>query len=257
MNPLEGKRIAVTRSAEDFEACAESIRRLGGIPLACPMITFAPPDDTTPLDECLRRLREFNWILFTSAHSVQFFWMRLEALGLGAADLSGVPCAAIGPATTEVLRERGIAPAFEAERSTGETFFEEFRQQVSLAGQRFLIPGSQIAHKTLPNLLRRAGGEVWDVVAYTNQPTGEIPGEILSLLHDGRLDYILFTSSSTVEHFMQCLPPEPGLKQNLHAASIGPSTSATLRAHGVVPILEAQTHSLDGLLETIIALSQA
>ena len=59
---------------------------------------------------------------------------------------------------------------------------------------------------------------------------------------------ITFTSSSTVEHFLELGLPLP--KQTL-VASIGPITSDTLKAHGMKVDIKAKTHDIPGLVEAI------
>ncbi len=39
--------------------------------------------------------------------------------------------------------------------------------------------------------------------------------------------------------------------QDIRIASIGPITSATLREHGIEPTVEAQPHTIGGLVEAI------
>ena len=65
-------------------------------------------------------------------------------------------------------------------------------------------------------------------------------------------DVITFTSSSTVEHFLDLkLPMAEGMK----IASIGPITSRTLRERGLKVDIEAKDHSIPGLVDAIVRLS--
>ena len=58
-----------------------------------------------------------------------------------------------------------------------------------------------------------------------------------------------FTSASTVRHLLAAAGALPDTK----LASIGPATSAELRAHGREPDLEADPHTPDGLVDALLA----
>ena len=61
-------------------------------------------------------------------------------------------------------------------------------------------------------------------------------------------DVITFTSSSTVECFLDLKLPLP---ENLKIASIGPITSATLRERGLYVDIEAEQHDIPGLVKAV------
>ena len=61
-------------------------------------------------------------------------------------------------------------------------------------------------------------------------------------------DYLLFTSASSVRFYVQA----GGALDGPRLASIGPATSAELRAHGAEPALEADPHTPDGLVDSLV-----
>ncbi|MEW6235748.1 MAG: uroporphyrinogen-III synthase [Candidatus Omnitrophota bacterium] len=244
-------RILILRGGEDVDETAEKIRRAGWTPIACPMIEFLPPEDYEPLDEAIRSLERYDWIFFTSAHSIRFFARRVEVLNRNEA-VGAAKLAAIGPATQRAALALGWRLDFIAERSSAEGFFEEFRQKYAIRSQRFLLPLSNIAHRTMPDLLQEYEGDVNAVVAYRNEPVKEIPQDVIGLLSEGAMDWTLFTSPSTARNFFAVLRDHPNAQNGVRAASIGPTTSQALRELGFPPIVEAQTHTLDGLLAAIL-----
>ena len=250
---LEGQSIVITRDSSAIESTAETIRRRGGIPIACPMILIHPPKDTQALDEAIRRLSQFDWIFFTSANSVRYFWKRLIELDYAPIIPEPVQCAVIGPATRCELEAHGVQPAFAAERFTGASFFEEFTRRFSINDRKIFLPLSNIAHRTLPGLLNKHGANVTEAVTYCNDPARQIPDDVLRQIKEKEIDWVLFTSSSTACNFCNLFAKTPQLKTHFRAASIGPSTSATLREHGIEPAVEAETHTIDGLLDAIAA----
>jgi uroporphyrinogen III methyltransferase/synthase len=74
---------------------------------------------------------------------------------------------------------------------------------------------------------------------------------LLDWLQKRKIDYITFTSSSTVRNFFEPLPRP--LRKSLRARliSIGPVTSKTLREYGLKPTREARVHTTEGLVEIL------
>jgi uroporphyrinogen-III synthase len=63
-------------------------------------------------------------------------------------------------------------------------------------------------------------------------------------------DLVTFTSSSTVENVLGTLAEAD--VAGIRAVSIGPVTSASLRARGVEPLVEADPHDVDGLVAAVL-----
>jgi uroporphyrinogen III methyltransferase/synthase len=64
-------------------------------------------------------------------------------------------------------------------------------------------------------------------------------------------DVITFTSSSTVEHFLDLRLPLP---DGIKIASIGPITSQTLEDHGLPVDIEAKEYDIPGLVKAVVEL---
>ena len=79
--PLAGRSVWLTRPAERVRALAASLERLGASVTARPTIAFEPPEDPAPARRAVERLREFAWIVFTSANGVRFFRQQLREAG--------------------------------------------------------------------------------------------------------------------------------------------------------------------------------
>ena len=76
--PLFGKRILVTRAREQASALARRLEAAGAEVVEFPAIRIVPPESWAPLDAAIARLREYRWVIFTSANGVRFFWERLR-----------------------------------------------------------------------------------------------------------------------------------------------------------------------------------
>ena len=102
----------------------------------------------------------------------------------------------------------------------------------------------------LPDALRERGVEVdvLDVYETVAEPLAE---EVLTRARSA--DYITFTSASTVRFFLEAADHEARLSPHTRIVSIGPVTSAALRAHGLEPHVEAARHDLEGIVDALVA----
>src|SRR3990172_701609 len=95
--PLAGKRILITRAREQASTFAAVLEAAGAEVVEFPTITIVPPDTFDPLDAAIGRLREYQWVIFTSRNGVRFFWERLQQAGRDVRDLHGIMIWGIGP----------------------------------------------------------------------------------------------------------------------------------------------------------------
>ena len=106
--PLSGRRVLVTRPRPQAARLTALLEAYGAEAVALPTIRIGPPEDWAPLDEAIRSLAAFRWVVFTSVNGVAAFRERLGHAGLDARSLAGRRVAAIGPETAEALRRAGI-----------------------------------------------------------------------------------------------------------------------------------------------------
>jgi len=100
----------------------------------------------------------------------------------------------------------------------------------------------------LPRKLSGMGAIVDEAFAYQTVPeTRDVTGARRRFSTEGA-DLITFTSSSTVENFLDLKLPWPA---GMKVASIGPITSATLRKRGLSVDVEAKRHDVAGLIAAI------
>jgi uroporphyrinogen-III synthase len=259
-DPLTGLRVLVTRPAHQSADFMVALRNLGTEPIAFPTIEIVPLEDSRPLDEAIQRINtspkgedkgEYDWLVLTSANGVTALWDRLEAASLDARCLAGIKIAAIGPATAAALRQRSIIPDLVPEVYTAEGILEAFDIWGSVAGQRFLLARADIARRALAKGLAARGAQVDEIAAYRTVPvsSGPLPPAA---------DIVTFTSSSTVQGFVNCLagrsPAE--VLQHSQVVCIGPITAATAQDLGVPVAAVAEEYTIEGLLTALKSLVQ-
>jgi uroporphyrinogen III methyltransferase/synthase len=257
--PLFGRRVVVTRARAQAGELSVELEGLGAEVLEFPAIEVRPPEDFGPLDEAIRDLDSFSWLIFTSVNGVDAFVERLAHHGL---DLRAVPrdarVAAIGPATAQRIREIGLRVDVVPKEFRAEALIERVTGD-PLAGKRVLIPRARVAREILPEKLREAGAEVIVPPAYESIPSSEGKDELAMKLEAGRIDCVTFTASSTVENFVGSFGAEEAarLLADARVACIGPITADTARGHGIRVDAEAREYTIPGLIEAVVDLFAA
>lgn len=245
--PLLGRRIVVTRPREQAASLEARLAELGAVPVRAPMIRIAPPPEPGPLRAAAEDVERFDWIVFTSVNGVSRFWQALRGAGKDARALGGARLACIGPATAKALATQGVRADVVPAAYVAESLLEAMVAQ-GVAGARVLLPRAAGARSVLPAGLSSAGASVVEVEAYRAIPDEAGAAELRGLLEGGRLDAVTFTSSSTVERFVDAVGPGTG---RAIVACIGPVTAATARALGLDPEIVAEEHTVEGLLEAL------
>jgi uroporphyrinogen III methyltransferase / synthase len=250
--PLFGKQILVTRAREQASELSWQLAELGAEPIEFPVIQIEPLKDYLQLDAALAQ--KHNWVIFTSVNGVKSVWKRLTAHGRDARAFAGARLAAIGPATAEELARHGLRAEFVPREYLAEAILEQIGD---IAGQRILLPRTDIAPETLARGLRERGAIVDEVMAYRTVMTDSshpLAQHIRALLeHDG-IDIITFTSSSTVRGLVAALNHKSeiiNLKSKI--ACIGPITAKTAQELGLRVDVIAEEYTIQGLVNALAA----
>ena len=251
--PLFGKRIVVTRAREQASEFLAVLNEFGAQCLEFPTIEVTPPASWEGLDKGIREVQGYHWVVFTSVNGVKYFFHRLETLGGDVRDLKGVKVAAIGPRTAEAVAARGIRTDLIPEEYRAEAVVEAFRKE-GIQGRRILLPRAWEAREVLPQELEKLGALVDVVEAYrTVKPEGD-KADIRGMLERGDIHMVTFTSSSTVNNFLDMFQDEPVVEwmDKVAVACIGPVTAKRAEEKGLKVTLVAQEYTIPSLTQGIV-----
>lgn len=238
--PLFGRRVLVTRSAEQAGELAMALSAAGATPVILPMIRLVAAPDPADLDAALSRIDRYDALIFTSANAVRFTASRARVRGVSLGELSAkVFC--VGPRSALAAQEAGMhAQPLPEGRFDAEGVLEEVRRVLPARGRRFLIPRSAAAREVLPEGLRADGASVDAVVAYQNLPADVDAASLRSRLVRGELDVLSFASPSTVRRFSELLDADSrDAARQCVVAAIGPVTADALRDVDLPPDVTA------------------
>jgi uroporphyrinogen-III synthase len=180
-----------------------------------------------------------------------------------AARLARVPIVARGPKPLAALRELGVPGA----RPVPDPF--TWRQVLVVIDGLTLAPGTLVAVQeygvppaALVEGLEARGLRVLRVPVYRwALPTDPAPLRAgAAAVAEGAVDVAVFTNAGQVEHLFQVAADGDALRAGLARAviaSIGPTTSEALEAHGVVPDLEAAPPKMGPLVAAIASRAPA
>ncbi len=248
--PLFGKRIVVTRAADQAPALSSRLRELGAEVLEVPAVRIARLD-LDPLRSALEVLGDYDWIVFTSRNGVSLFWEQLLSSGRDARALAGLKIAAVGAATAGALLEHGIAVDVIPERFVAEGLIEALRDRGDLSGANVLHVGAEGARDVLRAGLAELGATVTLLPVYRSVPQPEGAENLRAALEHGEVDLVTLTSASAVAGLIDAVGPDAS--SGAPAASIGPITSEAARAAGLDVTIEATESTIDGLVDAIVA----
>lgn len=252
--PLPGKRIVLTRAAEQVTEFDKALTDAGANVVLLPCIEFAAPTDWTSLDAALSVLSSFDWLVFTSQNAVHFFNKRKrEVTGGRLVNSSGPPkISALGNATAQAATKAGLPADFVATSArSGTEFVSEFAPLAR--GKSILLPQSDQAGDRIPGALRDAGAIVTSVVAYRTCMPESLDHAALARIQRDGADMIFFGSPSAFRNFA-LLVGEDTMKQlarNSAFGAIGPTTASALRDSGIAVDFESPEPSSGAIVNAM------
>lgn len=258
--PLAGRQILVTRRPEQAGPLRELLERAGARVTLLPLLKLGPPDDWAPLDRCLARLDDLDWIVFTSTNAVDICLDRLARTlarsGTVPADAlaAQVRIAALGPTTAERLQAAGVRVDLVPQEHSQNGLAAAFAA-MPVTGQRFLIPTSDLARTDLADILSSRGARVEQVTAYTTRSPAGADSPPLSAEEVQAIDTVVFASPSAIDGLFAVLGPERAadLLGRAAIACLGSTTAAAVTARGFAPAIAPDDHTVPALAEAIIA----
>jgi len=259
-HPLSGTRILVGRARHQAGSLAASLRDLGASVIEIPFIEIRKPQSSAPMDQALKSLNTYDWLILTSVNGVEAMWDRMRKLRIPRRQLEHLQIAAIGPATKKAIVKHGLKVKMMPEEYVAESVVKGLHDKVS--GKRVLLVRAKVARDVIPDSLRGAGAHVDVVEAYETVVPEKSKARLRAVFKNKkrRPHVVTFTSSSTVRNFAELLgwravalaKSKAAILKDVQFASIGPVTSATLREFGMAAGIEAREFTMGGMIRAIV-----
>ncbi|ACQ52160.1 uroporphyrinogen-III C-methyltransferase [Clostridium botulinum] len=241
--PLFGRNICITRTKEQAKELKVQLLDLGAEVTEINSIEIKNTEES--LKSYLSKLKEYDYIALTSVNAVKIFFDYLIKENIDIRNINA-KFAAIGPATSEAIKMRGIMPSIKSKHFVAESLFEEMKRHIQ-RGDKILVPRSKDARPFLVDALKEEGCIVDEVHIYET-----LCGKCTHTERFENADTVLFTSPSTVKNMISMVGIDSIKEKNIIA--IGPITAAELDKNNI-ECSSCDEYSINGIIDKLLDLN--
>jgi uroporphyrinogen III methyltransferase/synthase len=231
----------------------ERLRGLGAEVIPMPTIATRPAQSDAAWEQFPDRATAADcWLVLTSENGVRYFMDQFIERFRDLRKLAGFKIAAVGFGTARALNKYHLQPDFIPTTATTVALAQELVAHEHLKNSVVVRVRGNLADDRVETILTEAGDDVRPLATYeTYFPTW--PEHMKQDLLERPPDVITFTSGSSADGFMANLSPSelPAFADSV-VVSIGPSTSQTVTSHGLKVSVEATTHSVPGVIDSLL-----
>lgn len=240
MSKVKGRRVLVTRNLEDSETWAAILRDAGAEPVILPCLRVEDRRSAALTGRIVVELPRADWLVFTSRRGIESF-TRLHPGFLP----GRIKVAAVGPATAAAARALLGRVDLVSEAGTAASLAEALAMRADVAGRSVILVLAENAPATIEDRLEHAGVRCVRLDVYHTVPAE--PSDRKTKLSTLGVDAVLLASPSAVTGFVN----QVELDADADIFTIGPSTTAAAHAADLEVKAQAESPSLEGLMEAM------
>lgn len=245
--PLHGVRIVVTRPKARAGTLTARLRALGAEVVSYPCICTERIVPNPSVEAALYDLSAYQWLVLTSPAGADALFDALFACGLDARALAQLKIAVIGKGTASQLRKYGIHADFMPQHYDSEHLAAGLCL-LAKSGERMLLLRAEKASAALTEALQANDIDYEDIPLYRTIYQSDCSAELEQRLREDSVDYVTFTSASTVHAFRKSLPQAD--LSRITGVCIGAQTEAAAKQYGIATIL-AKNADITSMIEAI------
>lgn len=246
--PLKGARIVVTRPKQRIGTLAEGLLNLGAEVFEYPCIETETIQPCPDLDKALEQIDNYQWLVFTSPAGVETLGAALEARRQDVRILGRIKLAAIGPGTAKALGQIGLRadlfPDVYDAAHLGKAL-------VKVATGPALILRAEMGSPELTAALNEAKLPYDDIKIYRTVYRNGDAERLRDLITAGKIDYVTFTSASTVTGFVRSMGTSLDFSL-VRGLCIGEQTAEKASRHGIQTIISEKA-TIPSMLQALIS----
>lgn len=243
--PLAGVRVLVTGTEKMAKNQCRVLEAEGAEAIAYSLI-YTKPLLTKELEETVKTLDQYSWIVFTSSNGVDIFFDYLIDSGKDIRCLAGIRFAVIGEGTKKALEARGIQADFVPTRYSSRDLSKEWVPGLTQKDQVLLLRAKE-ASSELNHALEAANVPYRALPIYctaVDERRSEELGRILP-----QVDYVTFASASAVKAFASMTDTK---EMEAKAVCIGPVTEKAAAAAGIHVHRSAAEYTAEGIRDVLL-----
>lgn len=239
---LKGKIILNTRPASASGEFSRLLQSFGAAVLNFPTVEIHPEAVSPELDAKLKKLDDYDGLIFTSANAVRSFFQIIEAKGMKYR--GKILC--VGEKTSEAAKKYGYHAVMFSSSSGAEGLIENLTCG-KYRNKRFLY----LRGNLILNDIKGAVRNVDEATVYWNTKPAEPENlsAIKQLIHSKKIDCIAFFSPSAVRNFLEFFPEFS--QDGIHIASIGKTTKSFAESSGLRVDIVPKVHTSESLCDAI------
>ena len=240
------KSVLVTRPKDQAASFVKKLEEYGLISVVFPTIEIRPVSGWKVPDLTL-----FDGVFFTSPNSVSFFMERLlKESPDELKNLQKLKVWAVGKTTSSDLGAHGVTTQPVPKIADAVTLMEEIDAD-TIRGRSFLFLRGSLSLGTIPDVINSREGRCTELTVYENLPPSlEESAKIKSLLEQGELSCLSFTSPSTAINFFEAMGTT-AIPEGVKVAAIGTTTAAALKKLGLQVDIIPESFDAPGFAKAI------
>ncbi|TVR50769.1 MAG: uroporphyrinogen-III C-methyltransferase [Puniceicoccaceae bacterium] len=252
--PLHGRRVVVTRTREQSGELSARLAELGAEVLELPLIAIEGAVDPTIAGEIWEDLGSYDWLVFTSANGVRFFFEAYFSQYQDLRSLGMMRIAAVGSGTAKELEALHLQVELMPKKAVAEALADALIATGSLDSAKVLLITGNLNRPVLADRLETEGRAIVDrFPVYRTRPADLAEHPAARDFRRRGAHAILFASSSAVRAFAAAagqLTLDPDA-QRPKAFSIGPVTTKAMQEAGIPLDGEAVRASPEALVDLV------
>lgn len=240
--PLYNKKILITKNKDKDSIIKDRLEDLGAKLTTLPLTKIKKNDVVNELESFFSNIENFSYIVFSSTLGVELFFEQFKKLNRDIRDLNNINIIAVGEVTKKSIENYLLKVDFVPREFKLEGILE-YIEDSKLSGDILHLK----ANKGRTLLKDNYNNRVKEVNLYNTESI-----KIIEDLNLNIYDYIIFTSSSSVNEFFSILKDEDKpLLDNIKFVVIGPITKSSLESYGNFNIIMPNKYTIDSMIESL------
>jgi uroporphyrinogen III methyltransferase/synthase len=245
--PLAGVRVLATGTRYNAEEIGQQMSSLGAETVKVSVIESVSLENTA-VCQALSRLKDYNWMVFTSGNGVELFFDLLCRENIDLRQMMHLKFACIGRKTAAALKQHGFTCDFTPDNYSSTDLAEQWIPTLG-TDDRVLMLRAKEGSKVLSEQLKESGIAYDDIPLYETKVDTRRREELNRVVRE--VDYITLSSASAARAFASLLEEKDVAPAKVIA--IGPYTAQAAIKAGLKVYAEAEEYTAEGIAAAILA----